>query len=172
MEEYLNGGPADAGTLEGKFGDFLSGVMSDYKWSILFGYLQAKNEVVNHYIPDPTMSDNPDLLSYAQSFGQRYTVAGTSNYERRQMTSWNNQKTSQDQDLAAGTAIPQNSELGPDIGRSGYSVRFVSFRSLEAGGRGTNDPIMPDMQWSNPFPRLDAGGAKARIDSDLNKIRH
>ena len=29
VEEYLNGGPADAGTLEGKFGDFLSSVMSE-----------------------------------------------------------------------------------------------------------------------------------------------
>ncbi|MGZ3702840.1 MAG: pilus assembly protein TadG-related protein [Bdellovibrionota bacterium] len=172
VEEWLNGGPEDAPSLEGKYADFMQGVMSDAKWAVLFGYLQLHNETVNVSIPDPTLSANRNLLTYAQSFGQRYTVAGSPNYERRQMTSWNNQKTSADQDLGSGTAIPANSELGPDIGRSGYSVKFVSFRSLEAGGRGTNDPLMPDMQWSNPFPRLDAGGAKSRIEDDLNKIRH
>ncbi len=172
VEEYLNGGPADKGTLDGKFGSFLQGVMSDYKWSQLFSYLEAKNEIVNHYVPDPMLNDEVELLAYARSFGRRYTVAGMEMGQRRQMTSWNNQKTSQDQDLGSATSIPQNSELGPDIGRSGYSVRFISFRALAAGGRGTNDPIMPDMQWSNPFTRLDAGGAKARIESDLGKIRH
>jgi hypothetical protein len=146
--------------------------MSDLKWSILFGYLEGQNGVQNHYIPDPMLNDEPDLVNYARSFGQRYTVAGMPNAQRRQFTSWNNQKTALDQDLGAGTSIPPNSELGPDIGRSGYSVRFISFRALGAGGRGTNDPIMPNMEWSNPFSRLDAGGAKARIESDLNKIRH
>lgn len=172
VEEYLNGGPADAGTLEGKFGQFLSAVMSDYKWGVLFGYLEGQNQVQNLYIPDPMLSDNPDLLSYAQNYGRRFTVAGMPNAQRRQFTSWNNQKTSADQDLQPPGNIPQNSELGPDIGRSGYSVRFVSFRSLESGGRGTNDPIMPNMEWSNPFPRFQAGGGAARIEDDLNKIRH
>lgn len=172
VEEWLNGGPADAPSLDGKYADFLGAMMSDAKWAVLFGYLQAKNEVVNAYIPDPTLSDNRDLLTYAQAYGKRFTVAATGNYQRRQFTSWNNTKTSADQDLGSGTAIPANSELGPDIGRSGYSVRFVSFKALEQGGRGTNDPVMPDMQWSNPFPRFDAGGGKARIEDDLNKIQH
>lgn len=172
VEEYLNGGAADATTLEGKFGNFLQGVMSDIKWGSLFGYLESQNEVTNHYIPDPLLTDNQDLTNYARNFGRRFTVAGMEMAQRRQLTSWNNQKTSADQDMGAGTAIPQGSELGPDIGRSGYSVRFVSFRTLAAGGRGTNDPIMPDMMWSNPFNRFDAGGAKARIEDDLNKLRH
>ena len=146
--------------------------MSDAKWGVLFGYLESQNQVQKHFIPDPTLADNQDLVRYAKAYGQRYTVAGMPNAQRRQLTSWNNQKTALDQDLGAGTAIPQNSELGLDIGRSGYSVRFVSFRSLQSGGRGTNDPIMPDMQWSNPFNRLEAGGAKSRIEDDLHKIRH
>jgi hypothetical protein len=172
VEEWLNGGPADAPSLEGKYATFLGNSLSNAKWAVLFAYLQAKGEVSSAYIPDPTLSDNRDLLTYAQTYGQRFTVAATANYQRRQFTSWNNTKTSSDQDLGSGTAIPANSELGPDIGRSGYSVRFVSFRALEQGGRGSNDPLMPDVQWSNPFPRFDAGGGKARIEDDLNKIRH
>lgn len=171
VAEYLNGGPADAATLEGKFSDILGRVMSDARWQQLFGYLESQNEVVNHYIPDPMLNDEPELLSYVRSFGQRYTVAASGNGQRRQLTSWNNQKTSLDQDLTSGS-IPQNSELGPDIGRSGYSVRFVSFRSLANGGRGTNDPIMPDMSWNNPFSRFNAGGGAARIQDDLGKVRH
>jgi hypothetical protein len=173
VEEYLNGGPADAKTLEGKFGAFLGGVMNDAKWAVLFGYLEGtSNELVNANIPDPMLNDDPELLGYARSRGQRWTVAASPNAQRRGLTSWNNQKTALDQDLGAGTSIPRNSELGPDIGRSGYSVRFISFRALQSGGRGTNDKIMPDMEWSNPFNRMDAGGAKARIEDDLNKIRH
>lgn len=160
MAEYLNGGPADAGTLEGKFGTFLNGVMSDYKWSILFGYLESQNQIVNHYIPDPLLQDERDLLAYVKAFGQRFTVAATDNAQRRQFTSWNNQKTALDQDLTPPGNIPANSELGPDIGRSGYSVRFISFRSLVAGGRGTNDRDSPDTSWSNPFNRFDAGGGR------------
>jgi hypothetical protein len=173
VEEYLNGGPVDAPTARGKFDAWLGQYMSPAKWAGLFGYLQGNsNEVVNINIPDPMINDDPGLLSYIKGFGQNYTVAAMPNAQRRQLTSWNNQKTSMDQDLAPPGNIPQNSELGPDIGRSGYSVKFVSFRSLEAGGPGTNDKIMPDMMWSNPFNRFDAGGAKARIEDDLNKIRH
>lgn len=174
VEEYLNGGPADATTLEGKFGSFLNGangVLSDAKWSVLFSYLDSQDQIATHYIPDPLLNDEPELLNYARQHGQKYTVAASPNAQRRQLTSWNSQKTSQDQDLASGN-IPFNSELGPDIGRSGYSVRFVSFQSLKAGGRGTNDPIMPDMMWSNPFSRVEAGGSGARIEDDLRKIRH
>ncbi len=172
VAEYLNGGPADAGTLEGKFGSFLNGVMSDAKWAILFGYLESQNQVVNHYIPDPLLNDERDLLGYVKAFGQRYTVAATPNAQRRQLTSWNNQKTARDQDLQPPGNIPMNSELGPDIGRSGYSVRFISFRSLAAGGTGTNDPVSPDTNWSNPFSRFDAGGGAGRIQDDLGKVRH
>jgi hypothetical protein len=116
--------------------------------------------------------DNPSLLSYAQAFGRRFTVAGMPNATRRQLTSWNNQKTSADQDIPPPGNIPQNSELGPDIGRSGYSVRFVSFKSLQTPQLGSNDPLHSDVQTDNPFDRLDAGGAKARIEDDLRKIRH
>jgi len=172
VAEYLNNGPADAATLEGKFGTFLNGVMSDSKWAELFDYMNGRNEVVNHYIPDPLLNDDPDLLAYARSFGKNYTVAGMDEAQRRQMTSWNNQKTSDDADLRNGTPIPPDSELGPDSGRCGYSVRFVSFRSLANGGRGTNDAIMPDMQWANPFERLNAGKSQGRILNDLQKIRH
>jgi len=172
VEEWLNGGPSDAPSLEGKYADSMGAMLSDAKWAFLFAYLQAQNEINNAFIPDPTLSDSRDLLSYAQTYGKRFTVAATANYQRRQFTSWNNTKTSADQDLGSSGAIPANSELGPDIGRSGYSVKFVSFRSLEQGGRGTNDPVMPDMQWNNPFPRLDAGSSKARIEDDLNKIQH
>jgi hypothetical protein len=175
VAQYLAGGVVDESTLDGRFREFLDGVMSDQRWAVLFGFLEARNQVVNHYIPDPMLNDSDvlPLLRYAQgdTNGRLYTVAGMPAAQRRQLTSWNNQKTSLDQDLAAG-AIPPQSELGPDIGRSGYSVRFVSFRTLANGGRGTNDPIMPDRGWSNPFERLDAGSAGARLQDDLSKLRH
>jgi hypothetical protein len=174
VEEWLYGeaGPEDAAKAEGKYADSIGVFLNDAKWAVLFNYLNTKNEVQVAFIPDPILTDNPDLLSYAQTFGQRFTVAGMPDYQRRQFTSWNNQKTSVDQDLGGGASIPANSELGPNIGRSGYSVKFVSFRSLIKGGPATNDPLMPDMQFSNPFPRFDGGGGKARIEDDLNKIRH
>lgn len=168
VAEYLNGGPASAATLEGKFGAFLQGVMSDAKWAILFGYMQANDGINVHYIPDPLLNDEPALVNFARGNGGKYTVAGMDSAQRRQLTSWNNQKTSQDQDLN----IPEASELGPDIGRSGYSVRFISFKALTSGGLGSNDPIMPGLRWSNPFSRLNGGAAASRINEDLSKIRH
>jgi hypothetical protein len=171
VEEYLEGGLVDIVT-KGKYDQWLKKYLSSDQWASLFAYLKGRNEDVNLYIPDPLLNDRPEMVAYAKNFGQRYTVAGMTNPQRRQFTSWNNQKTARDQDIAPPGNIPDNSELGFDIGRSGYSVKFVSFRSLQQGGLGTNDPIMPDMQWQNPFPRVDAGGAKARIEDDLKKIRH
>ncbi|MGE3260990.1 MAG: pilus assembly protein TadG-related protein [Bacteriovoracia bacterium] len=166
---YLVGDITQRDTLErGPFAAFLAAVMSDDKWAALFGFMESQNQMRHHFIPDPLLNDEPELLSYVKGIGPRFTVAGMSQPQRRQLTSWNNQKTALDADLG----IAANSELGLDIGRSGYSVRFVSFKTLQAGGRATNDPSQIGLQWSNPFNRFGAGDSAARIQDDLRKIKH
>lgn len=166
--QYLAGGVTEAQTLRGNFAPVLNAYMSDPQWAALYAYLNNMgNQDRIHYIPDPLLNDEPNLISYAIQYGPRYTVAGMTNSQRRQLTSWNNQKTSADRDLG----IAANSELGPDIGRSGYSVRFVSFNALRAGGKATNDPNI-NAEWSDPFRRFDAGDAGTRIMEDIDKIQH
>lgn len=166
---YLDGDLASSNTLNGPFSAFVTSILSPQSMGALYDYLQTNNLDAAHLVPDPLLNDEPDLLSYVKNNGQRFTVAATVDAQKRQLTSWNNQKTSSDSDPNLG--IPPESELGPDIGRSGYSVRFVSFASLAAGGRSTNDPEI-DVSWTSPFSRLDAGAAGARLMDDLKKIKH
>lgn len=166
----LVGDADDAGTTSGAdFLPFLNYIMDDSKFAILTDYLSTSRETIFHYIPDPLLTDEPDLAAYARAVGAKWTVAGMSDPYKRQLTSWNTQKTSAD---GPELNIEANSELGPDMGRSGYSVRFVSFASLRAGGRATNDADMVGIQWTNPLDRLDAGSAAARIFDDINKLKH
>ncbi|MCO5143513.1 MAG: pilus assembly protein TadG-related protein [Oligoflexia bacterium] len=165
--QNLVGSIADELTLRGQFQAFLDAVLSDASWANLFNYMDSTDQVRNHYIPDPLLNDEPDLRQYAKLYGSRYTVAGMDQDQRRQMTSWNNQKTAADTALG----IQPESELGLDIGRSGYSVRFISFDSLRTGGRTTNDPEI-GVDWTNPFDRLDAGAAGPRILDDISKLKH
>jgi hypothetical protein len=169
VEQYLIQDFSAQDTLGGKFKEFLDVVLSDDKFAILEGYLTQSRETLFHYVPDPLLSDEPDLVTYAKSVGSKFTVAGMPEAYKRQLTSWNNQKTATD---GPELKVEANSELGLDMGRSGYSVRFISFDSLKAGGRATNDPLQVGLQWTNPFERLDAGGAAARIFDDLNKLKH
>jgi hypothetical protein len=165
-------GVSDKATLDGRFREIMEGQQSDGMWSALFSYLESNGEVEYHKIPDPLLNDEPNLLAYVKANGQRFTVAAMSQPQRRQLTSWNNQKTATDSDPALG--IPENSELGVDIGRSGYSVRFISFQTLQSGGQGSNDPGHGGMRWENPFSRLDTGSSDAseRIGDDLRKLQH
>lgn len=167
--QYLVQDLTDTNTLGGQFKVFLDAVLDDTRFAVLQGYLTQSKETMFHYIPDPLLSDAPDLVAYAKAVGSRFTVAGMPSAHKRQLTSWNNQKTATD---GPEMNVEPNSELGLDMGRSGYSVRFVSFSSLKAGGRATNDPLQVGIQWSNPFDRLDAGGAAARIFDDINKLKH
>lgn len=167
--QYLESDITDADTIgRGPFAIFLNAVLGDEKWNSLLGYIDSQNQMRYHFIPDPLLNDEADLLSYVKAVGGRFTVAGMPQAQRVQMTSWNNQKTALDTELG----IPANSELGLDIGRSGYSVRFVSFKTLQTGGRATNDPNQTGLQWSNPFVRLNAGDSAARIQDDLRKLKH
>lgn len=168
---YLVADVDDMDTLEGaQFKAFLETIMSDARFSVLTDYMNATKETTFHYIPDPMLSDVPELEAYAQSVGRKWTVAGMDNSYQRQLTSWNNQKTAADSDAVGG--IQPNSELGLDMGRSGYSVKFTSFSSLKKGGVGTNDPGQVGSSWTNPLERLDAGGAATRIFDDINKLKH
>lgn len=177
---YLVGDLKDLESLKGKFNDFLNGtdsspgVLSNDKFASLFAYLQDSGQVYYHLIRDPMLGDEPELQAYARAVGQKYTVAGMpTNPYKRQLTSWNNEKTSSDtSDPSFGIAA--NSELGPDMGRSGYSVKFISFASLKAGGQATNDPDLSSTQWQNPLERFNAGGGdvNARILDDINKVKH
>lgn len=178
---YLSGTIADADTIKkGAFYQFLmgdgsdpdSGVLTDAKWEVLQQYLKASRQIYLHYIPDPMLTDEPELQAYARAEGRRYTVAGMPDPYKRQLTSWNNQKTAAD----AGDAnfnIPENSELGLNIGRSGYSVRFMSFAALKAGGLGTNDP-RDQKEWTNPLERFTIPDPEVskRVTDDVNKIKH
>jgi hypothetical protein len=166
---YMVGDLTQRATFENNvFADFMNAVMSDAKWASLIGYMESENQMRFHFIPDPLLNDEPELLAFVRANGSRFTVAGMPLAQRRQLTSWNNQKTALDSDMD----IPANSELGLDIGRSGYSVRFVSFHTLQAGGRATNDPNFVGTQWSNPFTRLNAGDSASRIQDDLRKLKH
>lgn len=167
--EYLIGDLKQRDTLLGPFKVFLDGVMSDDKWAALNGYLESTKQVLMHHVPDPLLNDEPELLAFVRSEGARYTVAGMPLAQRRQFTSWNNQKTASD---GVELGIPPNSELGVDIGRSGYSVRFVSFKLLQAGGKATNDANLVGSQWSNPFQRLNALDEAAKAKDDINKLDH
>jgi len=155
---------------DGKDAD--SGVLTDTKFEILQQYLKASRQINVHFIPDPMLSDEPQLQAYAKAVGAKYTVAGMPEAYKRQLTSWNNQKTAAD----AGNsnfAIPENSELGMNIGRSGYSVRFVSFAALKAGGLGTNDP-RDQKSWTNPLERFSIPDpdVSQRVTDDINKLKH
>jgi hypothetical protein len=167
--EYLIGDLAQRDTLLGPFRALLDSVLSDDKWAALFGYMEANQQIPLHYIPDPLLNDEPELLAFVKSEGARYTVAGMNEPQRRQLTSWNNQKTAND---GVDLGVPPGSELGADIGRSGYSVRFVSFKLLQAGGRSNNDPNLIGIQWSNPFQRSNALDNAPRLKDDLNKLDH
>lgn len=166
---YIAGAVTGTQTLENQpqFRAFKEFMLSDAMFSILFDFMDQNRLVNTHIIPDPLLNDQPDILNYARAVGQRFTVAGMQSPQRRQLTSWNTQKTASDVD----NDVSANSELGPNVGRSGYSVRFISFNSLKAGGAAGNDPLQPG-SWDNPFNRLDAGGAAARIQDDLTKVKH
>ena len=165
---YLEGGIDGSITLDNdpKFKAFKDAILSDTRFGELFAYMEKNKLVESHLVADPLLNDDPSLLNYARANGQRFTVAASPDGQKRQLTSWNNQKTSGDPEKT-----PPNSELGVDMGRNGYSVRFVSMASLLAGGRASNDPAVT-ANWENPFTRLDAGDAAARIQDDITKVKH
>lgn len=167
---YLEGDLVGKQTLEDdpKFKAYKDGQLSDAAFARLFAYMETTDQVSYHDIPDPMLNDEPDLVNYAKNQGARFTVAGMAQGQKRQLTSWNNHKTAADTDAG----IEPNSELGLDSGRSGYSVRFISFATLMAGGKGSNDPETP-ASWDNPFSRLDINGDTAeRLNDDMKKVKH
>lgn len=171
VSQYMQGDIGAQDSLGGAaFKPLLDAVLSDQRFAALRDFLTTTRETLFHFIPDPLLTDEPALVSYAKAVGRKWTVAGMDEPYRRQLTSWNNQKTAAD---GAEMGVEGNSELGLDMGRSGYSVRFISFASLKAGGQSTNDPALVGTQWSNPLERLNAGPeAGPRINDDLNKLKH
>lgn len=173
MQYFLTNDQIASGTLnDPNFAAFLDAVLSDRGWALLLSYMNdpSYNQVNKLFIPDPMLGDVPLLQGFAQAAGQRFTVAGNPNNPyKRQLTSWNNQKTALD---TPADGIEPNSELGLDIGRSGYSVKFVSFGALKGGGRSSNDPELGGAEWSNPFDRFNGGGDAARITDDINQLKH
>lgn len=133
-------------------------------FQLLEGFLRNLGQDRAHFIPDPILLDNPELMNYALSEGRKYTVAGRPEGQRRQLTSWNTQKT------AAQDTIPPESELGPGMGRAGYSVRLVSFQSLIQGGLASNDG---QIRWTDPFARINPSGSEAqKILDEIRALRH
>lgn len=167
---YLVGDLSGTITLEDdpKFKAYKDGQLSDAAFARLFAYMEDTDQVTFHNIPDPMLNEEPDLVNYAKLNGSKFTVAGMQQGQKKQLTSWNTHKTSSDTD----SGIEPNSELGLDSGRSGYSVRFISFASLLAGGKGSNDPET-QATWENPFSRLDISGDTAeRLNDDMKKVKH
>lgn len=164
---YLVGDITQRDTLErGPFAPILQAALGPDKWIALYTFMKDTHGLERHFIPDPLLNDEPELLSFVKAIGGRFTVAGMSQPQRRQLTSWNNQKSALDADLD----IPSNSELGLDIGRSGYSVKFMSFSNLQAGGRATNDPALIGQQWANPLTRSSINTYP--VPDDIRKLKH
>lgn len=140
--------------------------LSDANFDVLFSYMRDRSLDRYHLIPDPILRDRPDLLNFARgNGGQRYTVAAMANDQRRQLTSWNTTKTA-----GHGGGSYNNSELGEGFGRSGYSVKMVSFRTLLNGGPAGNDE---NVAYDNPFDRYLSGGDEAEVVINaINALEH
>lgn len=162
--EYLSGETSSQGPAD-KYSDFIESVMSQDALDALLGYLENYHYDKAHPIPDPLLNDAPLALRYAkEQGGQNYTVAAMDNAQRRQLTSWSNKKLS---------AIGQG-ELSPSLklGRSGYSVKFISFHSLGESVPASNDPNLSSEMPDNPLQRLDFGGIGSTLQEDLSHIKH
>ncbi len=142
-----------------------SGLLSDPAFDKLFAYMEKQGLKEYHQIPDPMLYEEPNLRAYAQTNGQKFTVTADNNGALRQLTSWNNRKSYQEPEFSS------NTEMSLDTGRGGYSVRFISFKSLLSGGRTINDPQFSG-DFTNPFTRFHAGEAGERIQEDLSKLSH
>lgn len=128
------------------------------------GFLRNLGQDQVHFISNPILRDDPQLEAFATRFGQRYTVAGKQN-QLRQLTAWNTTKSSTHQDGA-----PPGNELEAGRGRAGYSVRFIAFGALTAGGLGSNDG---QVQFTDPFARINPGNSEAqKIVDEIRSIKH
>lgn len=138
------------------------GLFTDDNFADLFGWMEASGFNIAYPVLDPLLQDDPALLNTVIGInGARYTVAAMPQFQRLQLTSWNTDKTSAE--------VRPESELGTQGGRSGYSVRFVSFQQLAEGGQSSTDPDNPG-SFANPFSRLGGGGGSTQ--TDLPKLRH
>ncbi len=163
VQEMLSGTFND--TIEGddRFMTLNKHLFSEESFAELLGFLQTNYFDRNHPIPDPLLRDDPNLRAYAEQVGSKFTVTALPTATKSQLTSWNNRKSTADTD--------SQGERAPDIGRSGYSVRFVSFSSLRAGGRGSTDPLVSE-NWEDPFSRVDVSGSDSTFAEDLPKLKH
>lgn len=163
VESYLSASDlGGAGASSPFFGVMQNDYLTDDNFANLFAFMQTNGFDMNHPVLDPLLQDNPTLLAFIRGMGgERFTVAASPQGQLFQMSSWNSQKTASD-------VLPQ-SELGLGIGRSGYSVRFVSFQQLAEGGQGSTDPDSAG-SFNNPLTRL--GGTAGGLLNDISKIRH
>ena len=132
--------------------------LTDDLFTQVEGFLTSTNRDKYYFIPDPILLGEPDILNYARNspYGRDYTVAARDQEEaiKTQLTSWNTVKSASSHD---GELI---GELGHNLGRAGYSVRFVAFRNLRRGGLGSNDE--DNIFYHSPFTRISPGNESAR----------
>ncbi len=169
VQEYLNGslvGQASINAGSSFYQFYMKTVLGDDAFTALFDYLAEKKLVNFHPILDPLLNNRPEIVSWAKANGgARFTVAAMPNGQKRQLTSWNNYKN------AVGSGLNSPNEMDLHTGRAGYSVRFVSFPSLTAGGRSSNDPAVTT-NFPNPFSLLDAVNDIPRLKDDISKLKH
>jgi hypothetical protein len=137
--------------------------LDDDRLTQLLNFITANGFDKGHAIPDPMLNDVSQALRYARTNGARYTVAAMDNAAQRQLTSWSSHKNPKD----------RTGELDPRayLGRSSYSVRLFSFKSLGENLKSTNDDTIGETA-SNPLTRLDMGGLGNSLQSDLTRIKH
>lgn len=165
IEEYFTtDGFLDLGDNVDELSDLKATYLNDSNFQQLEQFLIRTGTLRVHLMPDPILRDVPRIRAYAQNEGRDFSVAGQAQAQLKQLTSWNTTKS-------AGQAQTAGTELGRDIGRNGYSVRFVAFRNLINEGISTNDRPAPF--YDDPFSRLGPSDAAAqRILNEIQALQH
>lgn len=160
----LNSGVLAAGEQNLDMAPIVAEQFSNPRLVLMERFLRELGQDQSHFIPNPLLLDDPELAQYALVAGRNYTVAGKPN-QLRQLTSWNTIKSSTHDDPS-----PPGHELEANMGRAGYSVKFVAFQNLGSGGVGSNDD---GKEYSDPFERINPSGSDAqRIVDEIRALQH
>lgn len=164
------------GQMNAVFANLIISLLDENHFNNLQAYMQ--NPSYGEYqktqpIPDPMLNDLPSVLLYARGAGgENYTVAAMPNAQQKQFTSWYNQHFPD-----AGNASQGTGELNRNLhlGRSSYSVRFLSFdslRTIQNYGFSYHDPINGQDWHPAGSPLLLIGNMDSLTQEDLRRLKH